>query len=886
VIRSGIRRWLHLALRRPDRWEREVEDEIKLHLALRAEQLMAEGADASAAYQEALRRFGPLKESRSRLLTAARHREQRMQRTELLSNLRADVGFALRTMARQKAWTAVTLITFALGIGATTAVFSIVSTLLIHPLPYPNANRIVYVGQQPSGGNNTGIKVSITPAAEVVRAWMQHSRSFETFEGSQLGPRAMKTKSGEPSIVSVESIFPTLASFVDQRPILGRMFTQNDIDAGSPVVVLSEGFWRERLAASRNVLGQALTLGDSSFTIVGVMPGGFHRGAASGRPADMWIPLDVRIDELGMSVMGRLRPGVTTRSAAAELDSIFARSQGFEGGKIPFSSVVSTPAERIRFRDSLMLLAAAVGFVLLVACANVAHLLLSRGSTRQREMAIRAALGAGRSRILRQLLVESALLSFMGTALGVFIGWAGLKGMITLRPRSLNDLDAAHLDMTTLSVAIAVAVATGVAFALIGARQAARVSTHDALKTSSSRIGGHGSRRTRSLLVVSEMALSGALLVGATLLVLTVIEVEGVRLGFDAHGRYALNVPLKTPEFESPIARAQAVGDLMRRLRALPAVRAATVASVGPGSRRFTIGRLEIEGEPPPPSATSSFIDVNSVERSYFATMGMTFTHGAVFSDTLPTSHQVIVNEGFARRHWQQPLGKRLRILEKSLAGEDEGSVVWLTIVGVVRDARTIGALSESNAPLLYTPLNEISQVPVILVRIDGESQALAPASAMIAQMGVKRAPPPESIAAMMARAIAGPRFIMLLLAILTTLALVLAAVGLYGVMSYSVSEQTREIGIRVALGASGSRIARRVIGAGGALACAGVIAGFAFAVWGTRLIETQLHDVDRLDPVSFAVGAVILIGVAVVACIVPTRRALAVDPMTAIRAE
>jgi putative ABC transport system permease protein len=885
VIRSNIRRWFHLALRRRDRWERDVEDEIKLHLALRAEQLMAEGADATTAYQEAVRRFGPLKESRSRLLEAAGHREQRMERTELLDNLRADIGFAMRTMARQKAWTTVTLTTLALGIGATTAVFSIVSTLLIHPLPYPNANRIVYVNQQPTGGNTTGIPVTISPVAKVVRAWMQQSHSFESFEGSQFGPRSLKTNGADPSVVMVESIFPTFASFVDQRPIFGRMFRQSDIDAGLPVVVLSEGFWRERLAAKRNVLGQALKLGDSSFTIVGVMPGSFHRGSVAGRPADMWIPLDARIDNLRMSVMGRLRPGVTTRAAAAELDSIFARSQGFEGD-VPFSAVVNTPADRIHFRDSLMLLTAAVGLVLLVACANVAHLLLSRGSTRQREMAIRAALGAGRGRILRQLLVESALLSFAGTASGVFVGWAGLKSMIAVRPRSLDDLSAAHLDLTTLGVAIAVAVATGIVFALIGARQATRVSTHDALKTSSARIGGHGTGRTRGILVVSEMALSGALLVGATLLVRSVMKLQAVDLGFDARGLYALNVPLKSPQFESAIARTQAVGDFMRRLHALPAVRAASVADVGPGSRRFTIGQLEIEGEPPPPTVGSAFIDVNSVDRSYFATMGMTFKHGGVFTDTTPGSRQVIVNEGFARLHWQQPLGKRLRILQQRLSGQDEGSVTWLTIVGVVRDARTGGALSESNAPLLYTPLNQISQNPAILVRVEGGAQALAPAGAMIAQMGVRRAPPAESIAAMMSRAIAGPRFIMLLLAILTTLALALAAVGLYGVMSHAVSDQTRDIGIRVALGASSQRIATRVIGAGVVLALAGVVAGFGFAAWGTQLIQTQLHDVDRLDPISFAVGAVVLMGVALVACIVPTRRALAVDPMTAIRAE
>ncbi|MGH7617113.1 MAG: FtsX-like permease family protein, partial [Gemmatimonadaceae bacterium] len=271
---------------------------------------------------------------------------------------------------------------------------------------------------------------------------------------------------------------------------------------------------------------------------------------------------------------------------------------------------------------------------------------------------------------------------------------------------------------------------------------------------------------------------------------------------------------------------------------------------------------------------------VNSVDRSYFATMGMTLQQGSTFSDTTAAANQVIVNEGFARKHWPgSALGRRIRIVQK-----DGGP--WMTIVGVVRSARMNGPGSESTAPVLYSPRSEAGSAPSVLVRTTGGAETLAPVIAILGQMGVKRMPPIQNVSETMSRNIAGPRFIMLLLTILTGLALVLAAVGLYGVMSYSVAEQTREIGIRVALGASGDRIARRVIGAGVGLAVVGAIIGLGVAAWGTRLIETQLHGVERLDPASFAVGGAVLIGAALVACIVPTRRALAVDPMTAIRAD
>ncbi|MGH7620049.1 MAG: ABC transporter permease, partial [Gemmatimonadaceae bacterium] len=610
MIRDGIQRAFRLALRRRDRWESDVEEEIKLHLALRAEQLMQQGATPDSAYAEAVRRFGTLKESRARLIEAARHREQRMNRSEYLDNLRHDLSFALRTLSRQKVWTAVTIITLALGIGATTAVFSVVSTLLLHPLPYPNAGRIVYVFQEPSTGNNTGIRVSIVPAVPVVRAWMKSSRSFESFEGSQLGPRAMKTD-GDPSTVMVESIFPTFAAWAGQRPMLGRMFTQHDIDAGAPVVVLSEAFWRSRLAGDSHVLGQRLTLGDSMFAIIGVMPSGFQRGTVSGRPADMWIPLDVRIDNLRMSVIGRLRPGVNKEAAAAELDSIFTRTSGFSSGKSPFTAVVSTPAERVSFRDSLVLLTAAVALVLLVACANVAHLLLGRASTRRREMAIRAALGAGRGRILRQLLTESSILSFAGTLAGLAVCWAGLRGLIALRPQDLDELRGAHLDLTTLGVAIGIAVVTGIAFALVGAAQAGRANTNESLKNGALAVGSSGGR-ARGLLVVSEMALSATLLVGATLLVRSVINLQRADLGFDPRGLYTLNLPLEKSHIESDAARLQVLTELTSRLRSMPAIRSASVADVAPGSRRFTVGQLQAEGEAEPPAGSLAFIDVNS----------------------------------------------------------------------------------------------------------------------------------------------------------------------------------------------------------------------------------------------------------------------------------
>jgi putative ABC transport system permease protein len=895
MIRDGIRRVFDLALRRRDRWEREVEDEITLHLALRAEQLAAEGMPDDEARREAVRRFGPLVESRAKLLDAAYHRETRMQRTEFLADARQDLAFAFRTLGRQKAWTAITIGTLALGVGATTAVFSVVSRLLLHPVPYPHANRMVYVEQAPSTGNNTGIPVNITPGAEAVRAWRENSRSFEALEPQLTRRLELKTTTGDPSSVQATTILPSFAEFAGERPLVGRVFNDNDIRSGARVILLGEGFWRDRLGANRSVLGQALTLGDSVYAIVGVMPSTFSVGGPGARPTDVWLPLDLRARDFSTSqVLGRLKPGVSIEAARRELDAISARTAGRDpasaGGRTaapdPSSSglitVVSWPSQRIMFRDSLLFLTAAVALVLMVACVNVAHLLLARSATRQREMAVRAALGAGRGRLFRQLLTESLLLAGAGAACGVGMGWAMLRAMIAMRPSSRPELKAAHLDVTTLAVVIGVALVSGVFFGLLGAVQASRSSTHDSLRAGSlGAAGGRGHSRIRSLLVVSEMALSAMLIVGAALVVRSLSSLQHTNLGFDPRGLYAVDLVPRVggAKISSPQGAA-VLEEFADRVRHLPGVRAVSATRAAPGWRYFSVGRFEIEGEAPPPKSAISFTDVTFVHTNYFATMGISFREGSNFRDTLRAAHEVIVNEGFARAHWArgQAAGHRIRIA-------DADSEPWMTIVGVVNDALTTGPMHESHAPFLYVPVDTGNRARTAMVRIDGGAASLKPAVDVGHQLGMRDVTI-DGTEAFIYRSLSEPRFVMMIMSVFGALGLLLAAIGLFGVMSYTVTQQTREIGIRVALGASSEKVVKSVVRRGAALAVTGAIIGLVIASWGTKLIETQLHGVERLDPISFAAGAIVLVGAALAACVVPARRALAVDPMTAIRAE
>jgi putative ABC transport system permease protein len=885
MIRRGVQRAFNLAIRRRDRWQADVEDEIELHLTLRAEQFMARGSSPSDAYAEAVRRFGPMSESRARMFDAARYREQRIQRIEYLAQLRQDVSFAFRTLHRQKGWTAITVFTLALGIGATTAVFSVVSSLVLHTISYPNADRVVIVDQQPTQGNNTGLKVSITPSTRIVNGWRSRARSFEALEPYRSQGLLLRTDD-DPVPVNATQILPSFLTFTGTRPITGRIFSAQEMENKTPVALLAEGIWRERYGSDAAIIGKTITLGDTAFTIIGVLPADLRLPRLGRDRVDVWVPLDLRNMNLGMNVLGRLRPGVTFPVATRELDAITVEVEAASNSTPNFVARIKRPSEMIDFRESLLMLAGAVALVLLVACANVAHLMIARASSRERELAVRSALGAGQSRLFRQLLTESLIISLAGAAGGIILGWFGLKAIVALRPPQMAELVAVHLDATTLGVTIVVGILSGVVFGVVAAFQSAKRSPQETLKAGAlSTSQGRGQGRLRSVLVVSEMALTATLIVGATLLVRTVMNLQRANLGFEPKHLYWVSLSLPEKQFTTPASRVAFYTETMARLRVVPHVRELALTTVPVGSRSFSVGNFEIQGEPPTTSGSgTSFIDVNQIDEHYLKTMRIPLVEGTFFTDTSEAANQVIINAAFARAHWGPggALGKRVRVAFKG-----DGQAPWSTIVGVAGDAQTTGADISSTAPYLYSSLSTPERQTTIMIRTDAAVDLATTLRQLVKSIN-PRVPTPtvQSVEGYVARTIAKPRFTMTLLTTFTFLGLMLAAVGLYGVMAYSVAQRTREIGIRMALGATQQTIANSVVRRGVSLALFGAVIGLGGAFYGTRLISRLLYGVAPLDFVSFATGAVVLILTAVLACVVPTRRALAVDPIRAIRAD
>lgn len=866
------------------RAEADVDDELSFHIEMRARDYMARGMSEADAQRAATRRLGDVAAARKECITITSRRERRMTRAQLIDAFVHDVKFAWRTLGRQKGWTAVAVITLALGIGANTAVFSVVNTLLLHPLPYPNADRVVFVYLEPTRGNTTGMSVMVLPEMRVVRAWKDNARSLEAFEAYTSEDRSLRTNDGTPASVHVASVLPSFAAFTGTRPTVGRMFTTRDITDGSRVVVLSEPFWRGRYGGDPAIVGKPIVLDRQPYTVIGVMPVGFRLPHLDESVSDVWLPLDMRNDSVGVQILGRLRANVSLATAKRELDTILKRTSAAAGKSAAisdFSIKLTSPSELVSFRQSLLLLSVAVALVLLIACGNVAHLLLARTASRHRELAIRAAMGATPVRLVRQLLTESLLLAFAGCIGGIVIGWLALHALVAMRPDSLAELAEARMDGTVLVVTAGLAALTGIVVGLLGTLHSARYSANDALKAGATSVSqSRRQRRFRAMLVASEMAVSTVLLVGSTLLVRSIVHLQTVDPGFNPARLYALQLSVNQvyPTSDSRRAFLTSVADRIRRVSGVDGV---TIAAGAPPSRSFLIGALQVEGDPMPPEGTTSFVDYNGVEPDYFRMMGMRLIEGSTITDTSKAAAQAVVNAGFAKKYWpgRSALGHRIRVVYK---GQGE----WKTIVGVVSDALTSGLTGDATRPLIYMGSTELWQ-PAVIVRAAPGADPIPAIRSLIAQADARLSSPNvTNIESAMARSVARPRFTMSLLVAFTLLALLLAAVGLYGVMAYAVAQQTREIGIRIALGATRSTIASSVLRRGVLMALAGAVIGVIGARWASKFLESMLYGVGRTDATSFVIGVLVLLGTAVVACLVPVRRAVAVDPLTSIRAD
>ncbi|HMC55994.1 MAG TPA: ABC transporter permease [Gemmatimonadaceae bacterium] len=862
----------------------DLDDELNFHVDMRVHEYMARGMSEADARAAAARRLGDLAPARIACATIASRRDRRMTRALLFDALLQDLRFAGRTLRRQKGWTTVAVLTLALGIGANSAMFSVVNHLLLHPVSYPDADRVVTIFQEPSqGGSKASVTVMITPMERHIAAWREHARSFEAIEPYYTTDVTLERDGGKPVIAHAAEIMPSFLTFAGQRTIVGRIFTPDEVKSRAPVLAIGEGVWRREYGSDPAAIGRPLHVNGKVYTIIGVVPASLELPRTMNGNADVWMPFDLAPQEdHGGFTVGRLRAGVSLDAAQKELDRIYVATEQAAKRTVTYHAKLARPKDMLSFKDSLILLTVAVGLVLLIACANVAHLLLARASTRQREMAIRAALGAGARRLFRQLLTESFLLSLAGCLGGLAVGWAGLRLLIASRPDNLEDLAAARMDGFTLLVTVGLSVLAALIFGTIGAVQASRHSTHDTLKAGSTATSaGRAHGRIRSLLVVTEMALCTMLLVGAALLTRSVIALQTKDPGFVSKGLYAIDVQLPDDRYSSQASKAEFYRTMRERIGVLPGVQGLSIAAAAPSSTAMMIGALQVEGEADPPLGTTSFIRFNGIDPNFFGLLQLRLVEGTTFTDTSSAANQVIVNEGLVKKHFggQSPLGKRLRVV---YAGKGD----WRTIVGVARDANTEGLLAESSEPMLYAAGAGFFR-PTLVVKSSGDASVVQRLSTVAASID-PHLPPSRitNIEDAMRKTIARPRFTMLLLLVFTAVAVGLAAIGLYGVLAYSVTQRTREIGIRMALGASRRSVARSVMSQGLVLAGIGAVIGLAGARAGVKLIGSMLYGVAQSDLLAFSGGSALVILITVLACLVPVRRAVAVDPVIAMRSD
>ena len=890
LTRANIMRIFRIIQRRArslvhrSRADAELQREIEIHIQQLTKEAVAAGMTETEARARAVRNFGPIDPTKEKC------RDTRG--VNWIQDFTQDLHYGLRILLDSPGFTAIAILTIGLGIGANTAIFSIVDAVLLPSLPYRHSNQLVAMFNVPVKRPDAIAGISYRDFTE----YRKQNGVFSEIAGNTFHDLTL-TGTGEPSIVNTADVTPEIFPLLNAKPLAGRTLLPEDGKPGAAAVaVVSENLWRSRFGSSSGLVGKSIALDMRSFTVAGILPASFRYPEGAPRQ-DVWIsvlqdplfgPLasQPRVGLLG--AIGRLKPGVPLAKAQAEMDTLSARlAKEFpdedSGLTIRIKPYWETVIGNVRL--ALLVLLSAVGLLLLIACANIANLLVSRATTRAREIAVRIALGASRARIVRQLLTESALLGLLGGFAGILLAVFAVRTLRPFLPSEIVQISSIHVGGSVLAFALLLSLAAALAFGLAPALIATPSNLQINIKEGSERTGKRGGQHLRNFLVIAEISLAVVLLVAGGLLLRSFALVTSVNPGFDPQNVTEAEVSLPQFQYSTPQQWRAFSNQLLARLDAQPGLRNSALAAPLPMDRQGQANlEFSIVGNAPLPRGKSTSANYQTVSPEYFRVMRIPLMSGRFFSEQDSPSHPkvAIISETLAQRYFpnQDPIGRQMRF------GFPPDTNVSREIVGVVGDVRDV-ALSQKPGPIMYVPF---AQAPLyggeVVVRSSLSASSVAAAIRQAVYSIDKNLPVTdvESFPNALGQSISRERFRTFLLASFSALALILAAIGIFGVVSYSASQRRQEIGIRVALGAQRADVLRLILGQGAKLALLGLGVGIVFAFLLTRLMASMLYGVSPSDPVTFGAVAIILFVVAVTACYIPARRALRVDPLVALR--
>lgn len=871
----------------------DVRDELRFHIEAKTDDLIAQGWRPDAARDEAERQFGDLGVAQhiGEQIGARMERSRRFE--DYWQDCLQDLRYSFRTLSRERNFAAVAILILALGIGANVAVFSVVDTLLLRPLPFRDSQKLVWFTGGKSDGDKADSVASLSRETYTVDAYQEFQRnnqsfaavtSFQTFYDSL--PYKL-TGAGEPKKLEAVEVADNFFPVLGVQPMLGRGFTEEECSkGGQPAALMSYFFWKTQFGADPGIVGKAIAINGAPVTVVGVLPESFDFGSvfAPGRKVDLFVPAVMdfwRTWGNTLAVVGRLKPGVSLAQAQGEADRVFPHLKAIHPDWYEdYASDLSTLKDHVdgRLRRSLVVLWCAVGLILLIVCVNLSNLQLGRAMSRGKEMAMRRALGAGRGRLIRQVLTESLLLSLAGAVLGVGLAFAIVFYLANQGSIILPLLSTVRVDGAALGWALLIALAVGVLFGLAPAFRTSGGNLHEALKDNAAGMGASRSHeRFRSALVVSEVALACVLLVGAGLLLRSFLRVLDVDLGFEPSHAAAMEVDIQPGN--DPGKYSAELETVLQRVSALPGVESAGIADMLPLDRNRSWA-LQAAGKVYPKDYNST-VFVYLVTPGYIPTIGMRLLQGRDFNwhDTVNSQHVIVINEATARREWpgEDPIGKFANNIEKNP----------VQVVGVIADVRE-SSLEEISSPEVYIPMTQNSDAEgaTLVVRT-----RIAPDSLSSAVLGTLRSLNPgqpatefRPLQAFVDHAVSPRRFFVLLVAIFAALGVLLASLGIYGVISYSLTQKTQEIGIRMALGASRERVQREILFSTLRLATGGIVLGCVASAVASRLIASLLYATSPWDLVTYAWMVLAVMALALISGYLPARRASRIDPMVAIR--